>query len=290
MEAQTYNVYAACNALQVVGWATATLMRAGGSSTGQNTLTLEVTGCNGQQQPVSSSSSVLKVAVAAPDSVTSSSTPLWQATSLVNPSFITLTVGEKAELSFSTNLKKDATPSATVIGTVTVSNAGSNQTMGIGRVTVSLKLPEPGRNDPKTGGTVTASCDSTTLAPGQVTRCRYKAVVAAAGDVSSSSNGGSMSGTITAQVFEATGTSSVVSAPVPVNIPLPAADAGSSGSTGGCVEVILGLMLGSALLVPGAAGPSQSQQVQKCTDDRVTVIQPIGPFTHCGNYSVSFSF
>ena len=67
-----------------------------------------------------------------------------------------------------------------------------------------------------------------------------------------------------------------------------AVGSGSSSNSSGCAELIAGVMMGSPLLLPGAAGPVQPSTLRVCEPGSRMLSQPVGPFTasQCGRYTV----
>lgn len=87
----------------------------------------------------------------------------------------------------------------------------------------------------------------------------------------------------------------VYSAPISFQLPSSTSQTGSRGSAGGrqaaadCAEVITGLFLSPALLLPGRTKDNSAQQSKACDSGSKQVAVTVGPFREdeCGQYTVS---
>jgi hypothetical protein len=94
---------------------------------------------------------------------------------------------------------------------------------------------------------------------------------------------------LTAEVLLTSGRTAV-SAPTPINFPSRTSKTGSSGYTGsGCADIITGLFLSPALVLPNRTLANVPQQLKACSNGAQVVALQLGPFSEeaCGAYTVS---
>lgn len=249
-----------------------------GPSTGQDVLTINITGC-GQPAASPAPPPAVSVAISTPVSVTAAKgVPAWAATTTPLTPSAALQMGATTELRFNVSWElADAAPTATLAGSISVS-AGA-EAANITRVTLMPSLERDG--GATRAPSVMADCDATSLDAGKSAACKWQATLNLPAGGSSSYRG-----SLTAEV-QLAGGATVTSSAVPFTVDAAAAASDSNGSGApACAEVVTGLMLGPALAVPGAAGPAASQQLQACGPGSKLVTQTVGPFTAPATYTV----
>jgi hypothetical protein len=258
--------------LQVLATAKVTPLngpQAASPPTGQNQLNLEVENCPGK---IASATGKLLVELA-PPVATRNATYAWKVTSsALGPQPLTLNYKDSGSLQFNISWSKVETVTGILAGTVMISNPTDSP------FNMSTVMVEPEMAGVNTGAVpaVAAACGSMQLQPGASTSCSYSLFVNSGG-----------SGKVQVDVNLSDGSSAMSSAAV---FTFAAGNnASAAGDASSCAEVTYGLMLGSLLKLPGAAGPISYNSTKACGDGGVIVTQPVGPFMddQCGRYAVS---
>lgn len=130
---------------------------------------------------------------------------------------------------------------------------------------------------------IEAQCKDTAVAPGASISCSYSGTVPGGGP-----------GSLVAEAVLSSG-QVIYSAPISFQLPSSTSQTGSRGSAGGrrtaaeCAEVITGLFLSPALLLPDRTKDNSAQQSKACDSGSKQVSVTVGPFREdeCGQYTVS---
>lgn len=178
----------------------------------------------------------------------------------------------KLQYALSYNLVPDVT--GTLSGVVTLNNP-TEAAVNITKLRVAPEFmvsPNPNLVIP----VVEATCPNTTVGPKSLVQCTY-----------TSTFRGSGSGIITAFAVLQTAAGTVKR--VQSDSLSFSLKQGATAPPETCAEVITGLTMGTALLLPGAAGSIKFKTTQVCQSGNITVTQPVGPFpiSACGIYMVS---
>jgi hypothetical protein len=243
--------------------------------TGLNQLNLEVANCPGK---TASATGKLLVELA-PPTATSNATYAWQViSSALGPQPLTINYKDSGALQFNISWVKVETVTGILSGTVTITNPTA------AAVNMSAVMVEPEMTSSSSGlnsgavPEVAATCGTMQLAPGASTACPYSTFV---------NSGGSGKVQVTVNLSDG---STAMSSAATFSFPSASSNnASTAAAAGSCAEVTYGLMLGSLLKLPGAAGPVSYNATKACVDGGIVVTQPIGPFKddQCGRYTVS---
>jgi hypothetical protein len=242
--------------------------------TGQNQLNLEVANCPGK---TASATGKLLVELA-PPTATSNATSAWKViSSAVGPQPLTINYKDSGALQWNISWVKVETVTGILSGTVTITNPTASQ---INMSAVMVQPEMTGSSGVINSGAVpevAAACGAMQLEPSALTTCTYSAFINSGG-----------TGKVQVEVDLSDGSTAMSSATT-FSFPSASSNASAAGSAGSCAEVTYGLMLGSLLKLPGAAGPISYNATKACVDGGVIVTQPIGPFEddQCGRYTVS---
>jgi hypothetical protein len=239
--------------------------------TAQNQLNMEVSNCPGK---TAAAAGKLLVELS-PPVATSNATYAWKIiSSALGQQPQTINYKDSGALQFNISWVKVETVTGVLMGNVTVTNP-TQAPINMSAVTIQ---PEMSRSSGVNTGAVpevAAACTSMQLQPGESTTCTYSVFINSGG-----------SGTVQAEVAIADGTVALSAATL---FTFAAANGSDPAAATACADVTYGLMLGSLLQLPGAAGPISYNSTKACADGGVIVTQPIGPFKddQCGKYTVS---
>lgn len=199
---------------------------------------------------------------------------IWKASQFAFPDMLKLSYKESGVLGYNVSWLKAPEVTSTLAGTVTVSNPTA-EAVTLSSVSIQPEITTFEGQNSGAIPAVAAACKVMTLPPNTSTTCSYNTVIFAGGN-----------GQVVADVELANGRS-VLSAPAAFVFQ------GGSGATAAgpntCAEIVSGLMLGTVLLLPGAAGAIKSTVTKVCDSGSAILEQPVGPFKsdQCGRYVVS---
>jgi hypothetical protein len=239
--------------------------------TSQNQLNLEVANCPGK----TSATGKLLVELG-PPAATSNVTYAWKViSSALAPQPLTINYKDAGSLQFNVTWVKAATTTGVLLGNVTITNP-TQAPINMSAVTVQAEMS--GSSGVNSGAVpeVAAACGSVQLLPGASTTCSYAVFINSGG-----------SGKVQAEVALSDGSIAMSTATL-FTFGAASNDSGATGASS-CADITYGLMLGSLLQLPGAAGPISYNSTKACTDGSIIITQPIGPFKdeQCGMYTVS---
>lgn len=185
---------------------------------------------------------------------------------------------DSAVLTFNVSWSKADDVTSRLAGAFTVSNPTATAVT----ITSALVAPEftSGAAAAGPGQLIDARCTDNSLAPGSAVNCSYTGTVQGGGP-----------GSLLGQVMLSSGRM-VTSAPTQFQLQTASSKSGSKKSSAqGCADIITGLFLSPALLLPGRAQPNNAQQIKACSSDTKQVSVTVGPFREdeCGDYTVSSS-
>lgn len=239
-------------------------------ATAQSTLSLEIGGCQSVQ-----AASEVGVTVEQP-TISSSTNTVWKGSGSPVELLTSIKYDQTAELQYNMTWRLVQEITSSLSGVVTVNNPTSTN-ITIQGVYVSPELREA---DSMSGAipVVQATCPASIIGANGNVQCTYSSVFK-----------GSGSGNVAAQAIVQTNpgvNKTMQSDGTAFSVTRRAAAARQKES---CAEIITGLNMGSALLVPGAAGAIKYSLNRVCKSGSVIVKQPVGPFTKddCGKQTVS---
>jgi hypothetical protein len=184
---------------------------------------------------------------------------------------------QESSVAYNISWEKTSQVSTQLSGTVTISNPTATP---IAVSAVQMEVQLSGRRGDASGAVpfFAAECPGANIAAGKSMVCSFATTI----------RGTARGGTITASaaIPGATGSrSSAVSSPSQFSIVTPSGDAAGVDT---CVEIIAGLMLGSALLMPGGTRAIEPVTFKACDAGSRIITQQIGPLPNdaCGKYTV----
>lgn len=240
--------------------------------TTQSIINLEIGGCQSIQ-----AADTVSVTVEQP--VSSSNTSyVWKGSGSPVKPLTKIQYDQTAELKYNLTWSLVQEVTSSLSGVVTINNP-TESAVTVQNVYVAPEITNANRMD----GVIPvaqATCANTTVSPGSDIQCTYNSVFR-----------GSGSGDIAAQALTISSTGvnrTVQSDTTSFNISQQATAAAAAQQQESCAEVITGLTMGSALLVPGAAGAIKYSLNRVCQSGGTVITQPVGPFpdTACGKYTV----
>lgn len=266
--------------LQVVAEAAATPTDSSqsGPATSRNTLQLYVEGC-----PATAQSLDTVLVTVAPPFGRSTPSVRWAAQTSSDWS-TTLKYTDNGTITFNVNLTRVDSETSRLSGSLTVTNPTSapiSLKSAIVLADFSSGSQAGGAANGAPSSSIDAQCKDTTLAPRASVNCSYTGTVSGGG-----------SGSLTAEVMLGSGRI-VSSNPVRFDLPGRTVKSGStateSSGTTDCADIVTGLFLSPALMLPNRTAPTSNvQQIKACNGGSQQVAVAVGPWGEeaCGVYTV----